>query len=160
MREYSCGVKELKALGSLCEAWSHLETMSLLMRSAPLCYEPESHGPSGRGAGLRRLCGPDCRRGVSRRRVSGDCRPFGGCPAAPCNPQPAPTKASRSVMSDSFRPHGLQPARLLCPWSSPGQNTGVGSFSLLQGIFPTQGWSSGLRHCRQILYCLSHQGSP
>ena len=41
--------------------------------------------------------------------------------------------------SNSLRPHGLQLARLLCPWNSPGQNTGVGSHSLLQGIFPTQG---------------------
>ena len=46
------------------------------------------------------------------------------------------------------------------PWDSPGQNTGAGSHSLLQGIFPTQGSNSGLPHCRQILYHLSHQGSP
>ena len=43
---------------------------------------------------------------------------------------------------------------------SPGKNTGVGCHALLQGIFPTQGWNSGLLHCRQILYQLSHQGSP
>ena len=61
-------------------------------------------------------------------------------------------------MSDSLWPHGLQPARLLCPWNSPGKNTGVGCHSLLQGIFPTQGSSSRLLHCRQILYLLSHQG--
>ena len=42
----------------------------------------------------------------------------------------------------------------------PGQNTGVGSYSLLQGIFPTQGSNPGLPHCRRILYQLSHQGSP
>ena len=46
------------------------------------------------------------------------------------------------------------------PWNSPGQNTGVGSLSLLQGIFPTQGWNPGHLHCRRILYQLSHQGSP
>ena len=45
-------------------------------------------------------------------------------------------------------------------WDSPGQNTGVGSLSLLQGIFPTQGSNWGLPHCRWILYQLSHQGSP
>ena len=45
-----------------------------------------------------------------------------------------------------------------CPWNSPGQNTGVGSLSLLQGIFPTQGLKPGLPHCRQILYQLSHKG--
>ena len=47
----------------------------------------------------------------------------------------------------------------LCPWDSPGKNTGVGSHSVLQGIFLTQGSNSGLLHCSQILYHLSHQGS-
>ena len=107
---------------------------------------------------------------------------------------------SYSVVSDSLRPHGLQPSRLLCPWGfsrpeywsglpcpppgdlpksgieprsptlqadsllseAPGKpkNTGIGSLSLLQGIFPTQGSNPGLPHCRQVLYCLSHQESP
>ena len=49
---------------------------------------------------------------------------------------------------------------LHCSWMSPGQNTGVGNLSLLQGIFPTQGLNPSLQHCRQILYQLSHQGSP
>ena len=62
---------------------------------------------------------------------------------------------SRSVMSDSLRPHGPQSARLLCPQDSPGKNTGVGCHALLQGIFQTQVWSPGLLHCRQILYHLS-----
>ena len=62
---------------------------------------------------------------------------------------------SCSVMSESLRPHVLY-----SPRNSPGQNTGVGSLSLLQGIFPTQGSKPGLPHCRQILYQLSHQGSP
>ena len=61
---------------------------------------------------------------------------------------------SRSGVSDSLWLH-----RLYSPWNSPGQNTGVGSLSLLQGIFPTQGLNPGLPHCRQILYQLSHQGS-
>ena len=71
---------------------------------------------------------------------------------------------SRSVISDSLQPHGLY-----CPWNSPGQNTGVGSCSFLQGILPTQGSNPGLPHqgilptqgsnpglphCRQILYQL------
>ena len=43
---------------------------------------------------------------------------------------------------------------------SPGKNTGVGCHALLQRIFPTQGSNPGLLHCRQILHCLSHQGSP
>ena len=54
----------------------------------------------------------------------------------------------------------MDPARLLCPWNSPGQSTGVGSHSLLQGIFPTQGLNPGLPHCRWILHPLSHWGSP
>ena len=45
-------------------------------------------------------------------------------------------------------------------WNSPGKNAGVGSHSLLQGIFPTQGLNQGLLHYRQILYHLDHQGSP
>ena len=49
---------------------------------------------------------------------------------------------------------------LYSPWNSPGQNTEVGSHSLLQGIFPSQGWNPGLPHCGRILYCVSHQGSP
>ena len=52
-------------------------------------------------------------------------------------------------------PYGLH-----SPWNSPEQNTGVGSLSLLQGIFPTQGLNPGLPHCGWILYQLSHKGSP
>ena len=62
---------------------------------------------------------------------------------------------SHSVMSDSLRHH-----ELYSPWNSLGQNSGVGSLSLLQGIFPTQELNPGLLHCRWILYQLSHQGSP
>ena len=58
---------------------------------------------------------------------------------------------SRSVVSDSLQPHGLY-----SPWNSLGQNTGVGSLSLLQGNLP----NPGLQHCRRILYQLSHKGSP
>ena len=54
-------------------------------------------------------------------------------------------------MSNSLGPHGLG------PWNSPGQNTGLDSLSLLQGIFPIQGLNPGLLHCRQILYQLSHK---
>ena len=57
------------------------------------------------------------------------------------------------------RPHGLQPSRILCPWDSPHKNTGVGCYSLLQGIFPAQVSNLGRPNCRQILSCLSHQGS-
>ena len=67
---------------------------------------------------------------------------------------------SRSVVSNSLRHHRLQPARLLCPWDSPDKNTGEGCHAVLQGFFLTQGSNPGVLHCRQILYCLSHQGSP
>ena len=79
---------------------------------------------------------------------------------------------SLSVVSDSLWPHGLYnytvhgilQAKILewvaVPFSTPDQNTGVGSCCLLQGIFQTQGLNPGLPHCRQILYQLSHQGSP
>ena len=67
---------------------------------------------------------------------------------------------SRLVMSNSLQPRGLWPDRLLCPWNCPGKNTEVGSHSLLQGIFLTRVSKSRLLHCRQILYFLSHQGSP
>ena len=60
-----------------------------------------------------------------------------------------------SVVSDSLWPHGLY-----SPWNSPGQNAGMGSLSLLQGIFPTQWFKPGLLHCRQILYQLEPKGRP
>ena len=62
---------------------------------------------------------------------------------------------SCSDVSDSLWPH-----RRYNPWNSPGQNTGVSSLSLFQGVFPTQGSNPGLPHCRWILYQLSHKGSP
>ena len=64
-------------------------------------------------------------------------------------------RESCSAMSDSSGPHGLY-----SPWNSWGQNTGVGSLSRLQGIYPTQGPNPGLPHCRRFLYQLSHKGSP
>ena len=67
------------------------------------------------------------------------------------------------VMSDSLRPHGLQPARLLGPWNVPGKNTGVGCHFFLQGIFPTQGLNSHLLrllHCRAGSLPLNHLRSP
>ena len=60
-----------------------------------------------------------------------------------------------SVVSDYLWLH-----ELYSPWNSLGQNTRVGSLSLPQGIFPTQRSNPGLPRCRQILYQLSHKGSP
>ena len=67
---------------------------------------------------------------------------------------------SHSVVCDSLQPHRLQPASLLCPWTSPGKKTGVGNPFLLQGIFPTQSLNPDLLHWRWILYHLSHRGIP
>ena len=81
-------------------------------------------------------------------------KPFSSTPTIPSE------SVNCLVVSDYLQPHGLQLARPLCPWNSPGKNTGVCCHSFLQGIFPTQGSNSGLPHCGQILYHLSHQGSP
>ena len=62
-------------------------------------------------------------------------------------------------MSDFFATPRTLHGPYLCPWNSPGQNTGVGCHSLLQGIFPTKGSNPGLLHCRQMLYHVGHQGS-
>ena len=77
-----------------------------------------------------------------------------------CGPAVGSSSAGCSVVSDSLWSHGLQPAKLLCPWNAPGKNTVVDCHCLLQGTFPTQGLNAGPLHCRQILYHLSHQGSP
>ena len=65
-----------------------------------------------------------------------------------------------SVTSDSLWPLRLQPIRLMCPDNSPGQNTGVGSYSLLHEMFTIQKSNPGLPHGRWILYHLIHQGRP
>ena len=92
-------------------------------------------------------------------------RVLGGDKTQKTNPLPEfgleSESVSHSAVSDSLRPHGpLLPARLFCPWTSPGKGTGgVGTHFLLQGIFLTQGLNSGLLHCRQVVNHLSHQGS-
>ena len=62
---------------------------------------------------------------------------------------------SFSVVSNSLRPHGLYPARLLCPWDSLGKNTGVDYHSPPQRIFATQGLNPDLLHCKWILHRLT-----
>ena len=69
--------------------------------------------------------------------------------------RPGCESESHSVLSNSLQPHGLYSS-----WNSPGQNTGVGNLSLLQGILPTQGSNPSLPYCRRILYRLSQQESP
>ena len=81
--------------------------------------------------------------------------PFSGLPLRYCHLSNERESESRLVVSDSFRPRVLY-----SPWNSPGQNSQVGSLSLLQGIFPTQGLNRGLPHCRWVLYQLSHKRSP
>ena len=107
--------------------------------------------------------------------MEGDGKPGAGTDRTCCFPSDAPglpisvggawqgqvksENVSRSPCPTLCDPHGLQPTRLLCPWNSPGQHTGVGCHSVRQGIFPTQGLNPSLLHCRRILYRLSHQGS-
>ena len=67
---------------------------------------------------------------------------------------------SYPAVSFSLGPHGLYSTRLLCPWNFPEKNTRVGSHFFLQRIFLTLGWNLGILYCLQILYYLSHQGSP
>ena len=71
------------------------------------------------------------------------------------NPGIEPTSLKSSALAGGFFTTSATWEAL-----SPSKNTGVGSHSLLQGIFLTQKLNLGLPHCRQILYCLSHQGSP
>ena len=61
---------------------------------------------------------------------------------------------SYSVVSNCLLHYGLY-----SPWDSPGQNTGMGGLSLLQGIFPIRGSNPGFPHSRKILYLLNHRGS-
>ena len=94
---------------------------------------------------------------LSRRRTSLRTQPghvSRPVPAPPCCSQ-VKRSESRSVVSNCWGRHGLY-----TPWNSPGQNTGVGSCFLLQGIFPTQESNPGLPHRGRILYQLSHKGSP
>ena len=67
---------------------------------------------------------------------------------------------SHSVVSDSATPWTVAHQAPLVHGDSPGKNTGLGCHALLQGLFPTQGSNPGLLHCRWIIFCLSHQGSP
>ena len=68
-----------------------------------------------------------------------------------------------SGVSNSLRPHEMQPTRLLCSWDSPGKITGVGCHALLQGIFPTQGSNPGISYVscfgRWVLYHWYHLGN-
>ena len=96
--------------------------------------------------------------------ISSSVIPFSSCPQSlsaslNCNTYVLMDQNSSllkvKVPSDFLQPHGQY-----SPWNSPGQNTRVGSISLLQGIFPNQGWNQDFLYCRWILYQLSYQGSP
>ena len=86
-----------------------------------------------------------------------------GCCCHSLVPSPMCVCVSCSVVSNSLWPHGLQPTWLLCPWNSPGKNTGVGCHFLFQGIFPTRGSYLHLLcllHWQPDSLPLSHLGSP
>ena len=92
--------------------------------------------------------------GLSNKRRYSQVRTFTGQWTASMVPSFIYESESCLVVSDSLRSHGLY-----SPWNSLGQNTGVGSLSLLQQIFSTQELNWGLLHCRRILYQLSYEGS-
>ena len=73
---------------------------------------------------------------------------------------PSEVEVLVAQLGPTLQPQGLEPARLLCPWDSPGKNIEVGCHALLQDIFLTQGLNLGLLHCKQILYHLSYRGVP
>ena len=74
--------------------------------------------------------------------------------------QPFPSPGDLPNPGIELRSLALQADSLPAEPEGKPKNTGVGSLSLLQGIFPTQELNRGLLHCRQILYHLSHQRSP
>ena len=72
-------------------------------------------------------------------------------------------RVSHSVeltLCNSLQPHGLEPTRLLCPWNSPGKNTGVGCHSLPQGIFPKERSNPGLPHVQEDSLPFEPPGKP
>ena len=104
------------------------------------------------------------------------CHPVSHPLSSPSLPAPNPSQHQSFPMSQlfawggqstevsalaSFFPKNTQDwSPLYSPWNSLGQNTGVGSLFLLQGILPIQGLNPSIPHCRQILYQLSYKGSP
>ena len=69
-------------------------------------------------------------------------------------------KVTQLCLKTLCDPIDCNPPGFSVPWNSSGKNIEVGCHSLLQGSFLTQGLNLGLQHCRQILYHLSHRGSP
>ena len=118
---------------ALCCARSSFPLRSLVVPTS--VHAVLLRGAAGCPAELRRGLGvrPRCLKGTDTPRFRGTAERLS-------------SSSQVSAVSDSLRPHGLYSW-----WSSPGQNTGVGSLSLLLGIFPTQGSNPGLPHCRQIL---------
>ena len=125
----------------LCSGWPLSRAGLLVLAALGKALLP---GPQGLHPSLRRRC-------IERLCL---CTPNTG-PAV----ESLLSRFSRLVISDSLGSHRLQPTRLLCPWDSPGKNTGVGCHLLLQGIFPTQGSNLCLLHCRRTLYP-GHLGGP
>ena len=130
---------------------------------------PEEEGQLTReGSGIRGPCWPRSpglrrgwKRGLNTNSTQGSNRPPGPPVTSRAARRPSLLHPGRSVRMlrrvRLFVTHGLQPTRLLCPWDSPGKNTGVGCHALLQGTFPIQGSNPRLLHCRQILYHLIHE---
>ena len=117
------------------------------MRCWVTCSKSHCCTPSGR------VISPEFPQHLTHLRKAGfSCTLYSCC----CHPWSESESVSHSVMSNSLWFHGLKPTRLLYPWNFPGKNIGMGSHSLLERIFQTQGLNPGLLHCRWILYHLSH----
>ena len=136
-----------------------------------LCIHPISHSSTegaAPSASLNIGCLPQCPPLPPLHPFAGVVHPKGLLFPSPCQSQSYTCfHVLRSVcmcsVCDSFRPHGLWPASLLCPWDFPGKNTGVSCHFLLKGIFLTQGSNlrlSRLPHWQADSLPLAHLGSP
>ena len=128
----------LRAARELQERISH---QFLRQSSLPISTHLSTGDP---GEGQARLGGAGLAGVMVRRDVSYDSSLF---PRSDLQRSCLATQSCPTLL----RPHGLWPAGVLCPWNSPGKNTGVGCHFLLQGVFPTQGSNPHVLHCRQIL---------
>ena len=132
----------------------------VLERSSSPSQSSTQNGPPGsysiNAHRMTRYQDEQCKHARCREVCWGTSHPSSGSP----NPQPTFSSLSFPLVKVAQSRPTLQPHGLYSPWNSLGQNTGVGSLSLLQEIFPTHGSNPGLPHYRWMLYQLSHKGSP
>ena len=141
------------ALGG--EVWHIYTVLCSLAQSRPTLFDPTDSSPPGSSV-----------HGISQARIVEWVAISRGFPQPRVKPR-APTWQVDSLLSEppgklknTGKCKPLSHVQLYSPWNSPGQNTGVGSLSLLRGIFATPGRNTGLPHYRRILYQVSLKGSP